>query len=67
MVKNVLEKYSVSMMWELIFCEKSIYCMAIVKTKMGTGLRGSSEFLNKEKLQGFKLSSLVYNYTEVLK
>ena len=54
MVKNVLKKYSVSMMWELIFCEKSIYCMAIVKTKMGTGLRGSSEFLNKEKLSGFQ-------------
>ena len=32
-VKNVLEKYSVSMMWELIFCEKSLYCMAVAKQR----------------------------------
>ena len=32
-VKNVLEKYSVSMMWELIFCEKSLYCMTVAKQR----------------------------------
>ena len=51
MVKNGLEKYSVSMMWELIFCEKSLL-HGCSETKMGTGLRGSSEFLNKEELSG---------------
>ena len=54
MAKNVREKYSVIMMWELIFLWEKSLLHGRSETKMETGLRGSSEFLNKEKLSGFQ-------------
>ena len=66
-VKNVLEKYSVSMMWELIFCEKSLYCMAVAKQRWELVLEEVQSFWIKKNCQEVKLLSLVYNYTEVLK
>ena len=66
-VKNVLEKYSVSMMWELIFCEKSLYCMTVAKQRWELVLEEVQSFWIKKNCQDVKLLSLVYNYTEVLK